>query len=537
VSDIDRVIALLKDPSIEKQIAAAVVLGELRVRSPKCVEELTRLVESEVPLMQRHALDALTRVGAKRAVPKIFPLLVAHDAELRRSAAAAIASVGDEVVPTIRARMGEAGPEERRALDAILAELGGKEAFHTLITGLASSDGEAAKAAALAVRQQVKSADARQRKSYFAETERFLKQQTKVSGAPGAVAAAIKILGYLEDEKAIPTLLAYATSKSEPPLIKQEAFIALRFALGARKTPPKVILALIDAAESTDRTLAQTALHTLGSLELPATMTQRLERLVGHADQDRVRFVIDLLGRQANLDAAKALVNVVATMDRKRAEMAAQPLEGKESAVPLLAKALLETKDADRGWLLRNILRPKAKTIAPAVRKQLLDTALARLASGERGWEALLDVVRDADAKGATEALRLLAAKLRKQANVDKALTVVRLLCRIDHATDDDRYTLASLELARGPRDTRPAVRAGDEALKLIGALLSRGYDVAKALRKDRGVDLEQMYYVGFHFVEAGHPVGEELLSDVVKKGGRAKVARMAKNKLALTEG
>jgi len=35
MSDIDRVIALLKSPSIEKQIAAAVVLAELGVKSAK----------------------------------------------------------------------------------------------------------------------------------------------------------------------------------------------------------------------------------------------------------------------------------------------------------------------------------------------------------------------------------------------------------------------------------------------------------------------------------------------------------------------
>ena len=70
----------------------------------------------------------------------------------------------------------------------------------------------------------------------------------------------------------------------------------------------------------------------------------------------------------------------------------------------------------------------------------------------------------------------------------------------------------------------------------LLGLLVRSNYDVAKALRKDRGVDLDHLYYVGFHFTELDHPVGEELLEEVVKKGGRAKVAKMAKNKLALSE-
>jgi HEAT repeat protein len=428
-------------------------------------------------------------------------------------------------------------PEERRALDAILAELGGKDAFHTLVTGLASADQGAANAAALAMRQHIKAADGRKRRSYLSEIEKFLAQQTKAKGPPSAIAAALKILGYLEDETAIGTLLSYAKSAKEPPSVRQEAFIAMRFALG-KKPPAKVVEALVDACESPDRTLAQTALHTLGSLDLPQGLAPRLQKLVGHEDPERIRFVLELLGRQTGSDALKVLVDVVCTMDRRRAEMAAQMLGGKEAAVPFLAKALLETKDVDRGWVLRNVLRPMAKKISPAVRKELLETATERLGDGERGWEALLDVVRDADPEGVAQALRALASKLRKKPeSAEKALTVMRLLCKAEKSTDDDRYALISLELARGQRDTRPAARAGDEALRMLGTLLGHGFDVAKALRTDRALGLEEVYYVGFHFAEEGHPLGAELLEEVVKKGGRAKIARMAKNKLGLSSG
>ncbi len=534
MGDIEKIIVLLGDEAIEKQIAAAIVLGELRVKSPEAGAALARLLQSDVPLLQRHALDALARVGAKKSLPSIFAVLASSDPDVRRAAASAVASVGDEVVPLIRARMTQAIPEERRALDSILAELGGKDAFHTLVTGLASADGEAANAAALAMRQHIKAADGRKRRAYLTEIEKFLAQQTKAKGPPSAIAAALKILGYLEDESAIPTLLSYAKSAKEPPSVRQEAFIAMRFTLG-RKTPAKVVEALVDAAESPDRTLAQTALHTLGSLDLPEGLAPRLRKLVEHTDPERVRFVLDLLARQTGTDALGVLVDVVCTMDRRRAEMAAQLLAGKDAAAPLLAKALLATKDVDRAWILRNVLRPMASKIAPALRKQILETAVKKLGDAERGWEALLDVARDADAEGVAQALRALATKLRKAAVADKAVTVMRLLCRAEKATDDDRYALVSLELARSTRDTRPVARAADESLRMLVGLLGRGYDVAKALRTDRGLGLDEIYYVGFHFAEEGHPLGEELLEEVVKKGGRAKIARMAKNKLELS--
>jgi hypothetical protein len=293
--------------------------------------------------------------------------------------------------------------------------------------------------------------------------------------------------------------------------------------------------ALLAAAESDDRTLAQTALATLGGLTLPQAATKRLEKIVVHPDPARVAFVLALLGRQGTEEATKTLLSVVLTADPRKAELAARELEGKELSAGPLARALVDAKDVERAKLLRSVLKPLAKKIAPALRKELLAEAMDRLGSGERGWESLLDVARDADPDAVALALRALAGKLRKQGASDKAASVLSVLCRSDRSTDDDRYTMASLVLAKSPMDTRQASRAGDESLKLLGSLLARGYDVAGALKKDRGLDLEHLYYVGFHFVEEGHPLGEELLTRVVDHGGRGKVGKMAKNKLALS--
>ena len=538
MDEVGKIVGLLRSDAIEKQIAAAIVLGELKAKGPGVVEGLAAVLDSGVSLLQVHALDALARVGAKKALPQIFPLLTQHDDDVRRAATRAIASVGEDALPLIKAKMATATPEERRALDAALAEVGGKDAFSALIKGLVASDAEAAKAAALAVRNQIKNADGNKRRSYLAEVERFLEAQKKKkdASAAGAVAAAVKILGYLEDEKTIPTLLAYANDEKAHPSIRQEAIIAFRFALSKDKPSAKVVDTLVKAAEAEDRTLAQTALHTLGSLQIGDDTAKRLEKLALHPDFVRASFVLELLARMGGAEAARVLTKVlVATGDRRYAEAAANGLTGKEEAVPALAKALLETTNPDRLWVLRNVLRPTAKKIAPALRRQILEEALDRLGKGERNYEAHLDVARDADPDAVAEALRALAAKLRKK-DENKARVVLSILCKSDRATNDDRYALASLELSLSNRDTRPASRAGDESLRILGALLHQGFDVAKSLKKDRALELDHLYYVGFHFSELNHPLGDELLEEVVKKGGRAKIAKMAKNKLALAE-
>ncbi|HLK37943.1 MAG TPA: HEAT repeat domain-containing protein, partial [Polyangiaceae bacterium] len=243
MSDIDKIVALLSSDAVDKRIAAIIVLGELRPKGAPVVEALANVLSSGVPALQRHALDALAKIGARRATRAILPLLGVRDDDVRRAAVAALVSVGDDVLPVVRARMAEApneanapasgGPwsraDERRSVDAVLAALGGKDAFHALLEGLAAGDVETAKAAAIAVRQQVRDADARQRRAYLAETEKFLERAAKRGGPPGGLAAGIKILGYLEDRRALPTLLAFARDHDRPSAVRQEALIALRF--------------------------------------------------------------------------------------------------------------------------------------------------------------------------------------------------------------------------------------------------------------------------------------------------------------------
>ena len=533
MSEIKKIAALLGADGPDRRIAAAIVLGELRARDAAVVDGLVPMVESGQPPLQLPALEALARIGAKRALPSLFPLLTRGDREVRRAAGRAIASVGEEVVPKIRARMAEADPEEKRVLDEILAELGGKDAFAALLDGLFTEDVEAARAAAVAVRHKVKEADPKERKRYLAQTQKFLDQKrTKTSAT--ATAGAVKILGYLEDEAAVPTLVANATAAKAPALVRQEALIGLRFALGKKTDVPKLAEKLLGVAETAELAVARTALDTLSNLQLPPALAARLEKLAVHPDAERARFAIDRLSRMGGAKAFAVLTDVLAGQERSRAELAAAALAGKEEAAPLLAEALLAAKDPDRAWLVGKVLRPLAGKLPPKARKKLLSHAVQRIAAGDRGWEAPLAIARAGDAAGTAEALRELAERLKKSKKVDKALAVFRLLCRSEHATDDDRYVLASLELAGSRRDVHPSARAQDEALKLLGQLVSRGWDVGAAIRKDRSLDLEDRFYVGFHFVEAAAALGEELLVEVAQKAGRTKLGKMAKNKLRL---
>ncbi|MFC1611292.1 HEAT repeat domain-containing protein, partial [Myxococcota bacterium] len=229
--------------------------------------------------------------------------------------------------------------------------------------------------------------------------------------------------------------------------MRQEALTALRFTGASKTHDAKIIASLMKIAEGKDTNLARTALYTLGTRKLPPSVATKLEKLATHPEAERARFAIEQLGRQDNNEAIKALVGILCTQDRSRADLAAEALKGKKDAIPLLAKALMTIDDPDRAWMTQKVLKPHAGKLTKTQRTQLLERAVDRLAGGKKGWEAPLQVVRDASPDAAADGLRELAARLLKAKKTDHAAMVARVLCRTDQATNKDRYHLATLEL------------------------------------------------------------------------------------------
>ncbi len=543
---IEQIAALLGSDAHEKQIAAAIVLGELGAKTPEVIKGLVSLLETDSPPLQRSALTALVkinapsatsaRIGSAKVAASIFPLLASKDNEVRALAVDALVACGQDVVPKVKERMSVAEGSERKALDGVLARFGDrKDAVTALLQGLESTESDIARNVAFEVRPLLKDADGKMRRLWLHEVLRIVeKMRRSPPPSPIPLATAVKILGYLEDPKGTDPLLELARDPRAPFAVRQEALIALRFALADDDRAGEIVDTMVAAAESDDRMLAQAALMGLVAVELPAKHAARIVRLAAHPDPERARIAIEKLSRQPGEAVTKALVDVVASADRRRAEMAMKALEPREGAGALLAAAMVETRDADRANILRQALKPFARALPPAMRKKLVAAALERLGEGE-GWQAHADIAREADGKALAEGLRELAAKLSRSKKEGSLKSVLTLLARSEHGSSDDRYRLASILLRGGHKDTRPSARASDESLALLEGLSGSSFDVGAALRKDKSLELDDLYYVGFHFAEEQHPLGAELLAEVVKKAGRTKIGKMAKNKLGIS--
>ena len=353
--------ALLAHEAPERQIAAAIVLGELGAADAAAISALITAATTDHPTVQRHAVEALGRLRALRALPTIIGALGARDEGVRRAAIAAAVAFQDGAVGPVRERLGTTtDPVERRALEEILGRVGGKDAFSALLEALDSTDSEASRAAALAVRQRIKAANARERSGYLAQVTKLLerhgargprtkpiKEQAggKGSAGDGLTAAALKILGYLEDPAALPLLLGYAKDPRADEAVRQEAVVALRFT-SAGAAAARVAPVLLDLAENESSSLARTALYSLASLDMPPALAKRLGALAARAEPERALLALERLGQMPHAEAGHELARLLAkTPDRARADAAAAALSSHPEATAALAAALLDTTD------------------------------------------------------------------------------------------------------------------------------------------------------------------------------------------------
>ena len=358
--------------------------------------------------------------------------LASRDDAVRRAAIDAAIAFGDDAVGA-RCASGWprlVDPVERRALEEVLGRVGGKDAFAALLAALDTPDLEAARAAALAVRQRVKETTAtpRERASYLAQVTKFVhaKSKAKAKGSNGSSArepgggrrrARRSWVSSRIRRRCRCCSRSRATSDSRR-CVREEAIVALRF-VARGKPGARVAVALQELAERAPAELARPP-----CTRWPASRFRRarraLKKLALGRETERALLAIERLAQVALPAAADALAAVLtATEDRVRAEAAAAALGARAEGALALARALLATRDAERAALLARLLRPRLRALTEAgaagkkLARAVVANALARIGDGEAGSDALLSLAREINRDATGAGLRALAASGR----------------------------------------------------------------------------------------------------------------------------
>jgi hypothetical protein len=174
--------------------------------------------------------------------------------------------------------------------------------------------------------------------------------------------------------------------------------------------------------------------------------------------------------------------------------------------------------------------------LAAPLRDRIFAKVCSYLEGGDRRADPLLFWLREAGFKELRDRLEERAVALRKKKQYATAMVYLRLLARDPACGEPVRIELAGCGLKVSSHGLDADARAGDPSLEQFAGLLHRHeIDLGKWIAQAKWLDAEDLFYLGFHFVEGSREekeFGAEVLRLVVRRAPTSKRAKEAKNKL-----
>ena len=585
------VIALLEHDRVDLRAAATTVLAAVG-KDDDAVEKglIGRLTDAD-PVVRRLALEALVDHGATGIASHLVAILKRDDEALAERAAQVLATQGAVAEGALRKELGHGPVGARRAIaqllvkrttvsaiDALLDQLGdpelGEQVLQLVRHELDAGDDKLAelvwKAASGRVGDSGKRLDkelARVEKEHAKGAAPAKKPKKDAAPAPfdptrdAAVApilaehtALLRLLGYLARPQSQGLLVAQS-QEGRPRPVRFAAIAALRRIVAASeaKGTEAAIEALIEYADGDDLGIAQTAIDTLKGARIPERLAKAFAALAKSKNPAAQKLAMERLPAGGGAGAVKALIDALGGDDVTARDAAARGLAKAPEAVLPLTRALLAATDEQVARRYAGALRGHRGHVSAAALDELAAAAqehLERHSKGKADADSILleriltELIADLAPAKHVELLFENARRLRKAGKPGEAFAALKPLLRnradLDAAIDDEsRFFLAVLGLKAAGNAILRASHADDPVLAQFGRLAGSGFPVAKKLAKDKDVEDEEIYGLGFRLLESSdgndQELGAELLAGIVEDRPRSKLAKAAKNKLKLT--
>jgi HEAT repeat protein len=516
----------------EVRAAAALVLGELGTRDAELTEALCGALDDTEQGVRLMALAAVGKLRLEPALPRLLTRIKEGGPE-SEAAALAAARLGSKGPRALQELMHLVAPGLRRRIAGAVAAAGTAGAETVAIDALLDKDPGVVDAATRSLIAEVPSLTEAHRTALTANLLEVLAAARKAPLLPASETAMLRLLAALADPAAEATFWE-RTLTPHPPEIRSAALQALgKLQLTLSRDKLKRLLQcaadhdfrvaapalmIVKAVPVTDKTLSDWLI--LLDAPDPAVRSLGIAKI---SERDRPEVAAALLGQIEHPDAGL----------RKEALTALARLkEGRKA----LLDGLLAATSPDAAWLLARTLASTAAELTPDLRRRLLNEAGARIEAGDRRADALLFLLREADAHALRDDLEERALALRKKKDYATALHYFRLLTRDPSCGPGVRFEAAGCALKLSSHDLALDARAADPALQQFAALLhSYPEELGKMLDKAKWLEPEELFYLGFHFAERDRrekEFGGEVLHLLVKRSPRAKIAKDAKSKL-----
>ncbi|MDD5084689.1 MAG: HEAT repeat domain-containing protein [Candidatus Omnitrophica bacterium] len=525
----------LKSERREVREAAAVLIGELGTSERRVSQAIIDAMKNADEATKVRLLGSISKIPSISYLPCLVPLLQENGA-VRDRAFEAVILLGKRAFPYIKNRYYNASQAEKRNLLSIMARLKSREALVFLIDCLPNSDFELLKFICFTIKTQKESYGKEERNILLKHIHKVLTPAYMKRHSDAFISCLI-LIGALGDPLSKKKLLLYARPKFQPR-IRKYALMALSELRFKEKGDDKVIRELLPYLKENDFfSVGKFALDTLGRLPIPKRLGPAMQDLLKNPQTSVREFALSRMGDFNDRSGVQALLSNFESNDFKLREAARLSLEKMTQAVPVILKRIEETKEIEKARNLASLLRSqrgyfkaeKARGVFKIYQK-LMEKQDERL----QVYLTLLRLVNPDILYGQTMSV------IRELKNKKRFAEARRYLANLQGGplfTQDARFEMALAELKLSKKDVGLSQRDADPAIRLFAALVHNSLSFAvERLRKERSLDVEDLYYLGFHFAEKLFELkdfGIQILKMLIRKYPRSRCAASAKKKLS----
>jgi len=530
-------LTLAHEGNIERRCAVLLVLGSLKLEEDGVIKAVNAALEQPNAILKGYALRYVEEVRPKASLPSLLPLLEATDKETSEHAFRLVSSFGQAAVrPLLQYVKGASRPWLINAARGLCA-IRGKAAWQGVTQILLQGDSEVNKTICDLIATTVKEFDEKELTLLFTEVESFA-ADLRSPEQRAAIIAAIRVLGILGRPQARKWLIGFV-GPEQPHIIRFHALVALLHCLREQelhKGEFAKLIPLLEEKEFSDT--VRLTLDLLDAHEMPAEYQSTLAQLLESTHTAVQKFALRKMGEFDSPAVVKTLVQQLNDSDAARRNAAARSLQKIPAARNVLTKEFLACDNASKAWTIAEIL----PTYEGKWRRDTLDEVWQRLQDAleaeDRIHGAYLHFLRNVDTEYAYGQFAARGAQLKKSKKYRETIRFLTPLREFPTFAPDEKFALAIAQLKLHPHDVTAVTARHDPALDLLADLhRSSAFPVLDALKKEKALEPEDLFYLGFRFAEGGtdvRPLGEDILEFVAGRHGRTKVGKSAKNKLKL---
>jgi HEAT repeat protein len=536
-----KVVAMLHHEGEDVQCAAAKVLSELDHRDKDVVQALGQCLSASKLSVRCAVLEALGKSGRSDSLRYILPYLTSPQLGERNRAVSATVALGPEVLPAVLKDLTDDEPVNKSTLLTILQRFPLTDSLKHLLEILPRADREAVDSICEDFHRKQADIEDETVRTEMAESIRSSASKATFKRSEVALAGALRMLGGLRDEGALSLYMKLLQTEDTAPRVTRQALLCLAKIHVPPKDHAKLWPVLSKFLLTEDNPgLVQAANDLTSRINLPASATKDLVKLLEHRDPNVQLNAVKKLGIIASSDAGEALASMLGAGDWKLREQVMKSLQQCPNAGEVLLAQLHDIEDDTLfGQAAHKVQEAKPKLTKAQFAKHLSQAIKTREVNSKRG-DNILSLLSSLDLDAFSKAILDKGKELIEAGNYEEAESDLRFLSSGRNQNNDAKFLLALARFKTSNRGLLKAERDNNKSLALFTQMIEfDGMDVASMLTKEKTlIDLADLYYIGFHFAEQMGKLrqfGIDLLQYVVKSGPKSKEAKEAKNKLKLS--